>query len=85
MPRVALPRLCPVCGRSGERAIARRADWGGGQNTAGGEAQSTDAMLLARWIRRGVSTAANGRPPGLKALLEKQADIDSRDAVGRSP
>ena len=51
------------------------------------EAQSTDAMVAgavdpAAAFRR---AAEMGDLPGLKALLEKQADIDSRDAVGRTP
>ena len=50
------------------------------------EAQSTDAMVAgavdpAAAFRR---AAEMGDLPGLKALLERQADIDSRDAVGRT-
>ena len=53
---------------------------------ARGEAHSTDAMVAgavdpAAALRR---AAEMGDLPGLKALLEKQADIDSRDAVGRT-
>ena len=53
---------------------------------ARGEAQSTDAVVAgavdpAAAFRR---AAEMGDLPELKALLEKQADIDSRDAVGRT-